>query len=222
MGLTKVLGDFPSLYEARSALPEVARDWDPCAAGMSRVHDDSWLIPASRTAPPTHTSRVEPCCYYKASSSRDRRLPHACRWMQQQDEDPAKFTSVLEQIKKLRGSKGERFHARVLDWCGNTGGNALIMAQKNPSLNITVLDLPTQCAQADAAFAVVRARISVLVSMGPTRRPHSHRARGPEPPSPYYPLEPPSRCCAHSIGSVQHKGRAHHQPARLHRRRRRG
>ena len=143
VGLAKVLGDYPSLYEARSALPEVAKYWDP--------------------------------------------------WMQQQDEDPRKFSGVLHQAAplllhdgymtvtwsymelhgvtwwshtdvrhqaaRLRSASGATtMPARVLDWCGNTGGNALIMAQMNRALNITVLDLPTQCAKADAAFAAVWAR----------------------------------------------------------------
>eukprot|EP00966_Prymnesium_polylepis_P073552 1707300-Prymnesium_polylepis.1 len=117
VGLTQVLGDYPSLYEARSNISEVATYWDP--------------------------------------------------WMQQQDSQ-GRFDRILTTLystdavrnRSSGGASGAassrsgtsttpgRFNGRLLDWCGNTGGNAIMMAQRDPTLNVTVFDLPTQARDA--------------------------------------------------------------------------
>jgi len=41
----------------------------------------------------------------------------------------------------------------VLDWCGNTGGNAIRIATAYANAHVTMLDLPEQCAKADVAIS---------------------------------------------------------------------
>jgi len=53
---------------------------------------------------------------------------------------------------------------QLLDWCGNTGGNAMLLANLEPTLNVTMLDLPAQCAKADVSInaAGLSERVSTL------------------------------------------------------------
>jgi len=108
VGLTAVLGDFDSLYEARAAIPEVAKYWDP------------WMQ--------LHNINLE--------------------------------TKVAPMFTLLQSSD----RIDVLDWCGNTGGNAIRIARAYVNAHITVLDLPAQCAKADVAIAAagLQTRIQTL------------------------------------------------------------
>lgn len=105
VGLTEVLGDYESLYEARSDLPEVAKDWDP--------------------------------------------------WMSNHHEDISKQMSFIYQMPTVEariGKHSKRFDGTVLDWCGNTGSNSIQLAKMDPTMKLTVLDLPTQVAKAEIAI----------------------------------------------------------------------
>jgi len=129
-GLTKVLGDYPSLYEARAHIPEVAKYWDP----FMQLFDD-----------PTKYEDVQKILYYALPALRGKLM--------------------RKEMSTLMASQSEhRFNGRVLDWCGNTGGNAIELASRDPTLNITVLDLPAQCekAQTNIQNASLEAQIDTL------------------------------------------------------------
>lgn len=100
VGLTKVLGDFPSLYEARANISEVALYWDP--------------------------------------------------WMRAQN---GAMGAHLDVVHAARGQASSSATVRVLDWCGNTAYNAMALARADPTLHVTSLDLPTQCAKGDVEIA---------------------------------------------------------------------
>lgn len=111
IGLARAYGDeFSSLYQARAAIPDLAKYWDPWM--------DAW------------NAKLE-----------------------------AKLTLIQEHFKGT--SPGT---LRILDWCGNNGGNAIRAATLLPSSHVTVLDLPQPCEQAIAAFrrASLSHRLSVL------------------------------------------------------------
>ena len=89
-------------------------------------------------------------------------------WMQQQD-SVSKFQTVTKHLYSTpavlarsspatTGVAPKQFHGKLLDWCGNQGGNAMLMAGLDSSLNVTVLDLPTQCAKAKVAIEQARPR----------------------------------------------------------------
>jgi len=101
VGLTEVLGDYESIYEARADLPDVARDWDP--------------------------------------------------WMDSHNGDIAQRMAFIYQLPSVVARIGENstsFKGHVLDWCGNDGKNAIKLAKNDPTMRLTVLDLPAQVAKA--------------------------------------------------------------------------
>jgi len=101
VGLTEVLGDYDSIYEARSEDPELAKDWD---TWMS-LHDGDIVSALS-------------------------------------------FIYELPSVVKRIGVGSTRFNGRVLDWCGNTGANSIDLAVSDPTMKLTVLDLPSQVVKA--------------------------------------------------------------------------
>jgi len=68
-------------------------------------------------------------------------------WMQQ-------FNADLEmKVAPLFTNTAHRRRVDVLDWCGNTGGNAIRISNAYANTRITMLDLPEQCEKADAEIA---------------------------------------------------------------------
>jgi hypothetical protein len=105
VGLTEVLGDYPSIYEARSEIPEVAEDWDKWMS----LHDGNIS---------SHLS----------------------------------FIYELPSVGKRIGKGSTNFNGHVLDWCGNTGVNSIDLALSDPTMKLTVLDLPSQVAKAQESI----------------------------------------------------------------------
>jgi SAM-dependent methyltransferase len=103
VGLTKVLGNYESLYEARADIPELAQAWDP------------WM---------------------------DLRSTHLAERLS--------FIYKTPSVVARSGSNSKSFNGRVLDWCGNDGKNAIRLAKSDPTMQLTVLDLPAQVAKAAA------------------------------------------------------------------------
>eukprot|EP00966_Prymnesium_polylepis_P268222 6196388-Prymnesium_polylepis.2 len=131
VGLSKVLGNYESLYEARAALPEVARDWDP------------WM--QQQDGPKKYLDMVKLLYGTPAVFERNDMSARTLTFAQKSsDADPYDWRA---------GEGGvPHFHGKMLDWCGNTGGNAIKLAKHDSTLNITVLDLPSQCAKAQLAI----------------------------------------------------------------------
>jgi hypothetical protein len=134
VGLTKVLGHFESLYEARAALPEVARDWDPW---MQQLDGPQKFLQISKLL-------------YGTPAVLERNGD-----LDAQSQTPVN-NEAADPRDYMAGQGGlPFFHGKLLDWCGNTGGNAIRLAKRDPTLNITVLDLPAQCEKARDAITEV-------------------------------------------------------------------
>lgn len=117
VGLTKVLGDYESLYEARAEIPEVAKDWDPWMDAFN-----SLLV------------------------------------------QEIQFVYEMPTVVLRIGEGSKNFNGRMLDWCGNDGTNAIRLAKMDPTMQLTVLDLPSQVAKAAelAAAAGLQEQIDTM------------------------------------------------------------
>lgn len=62
------------------------------------------------------------------------------------------FIYKLPSVVARGGSDSKLFNGRVLDWCGNDGKNAIRLARSDPTMRLTVLDLPAQVTKAAAAI----------------------------------------------------------------------